>query len=111
MNQLPFFHVLAQFWDSQKHVFRFNTVELCPLLEEFEAILGSGLDSAHQIVIPPVQTSDLYSIQYHMARMFNIPLHSSFQHILGNGIAMSSLLEAVTAMDNTEAYWIRMLAF
>ena len=86
-------------------------MELCPLPEEFEAILSSGLDSACQIVVPSVQTSDLHSIQYQMARMFNIPPQSSVQHILGNGIAMSSLLEAVTAIDNTEAYWLWMLAF
>ena len=60
----PFLHVLAQFWDSQKHIFKFNTVELCPLQEEFEAIIGSRLDFTCQIVIPPVQTPDLHSIQY-----------------------------------------------
>ena len=79
--------------------------------EEFEAILGSRLDSIRQIAVPPVQTPDLHSVQYHMARMFNIPPQSSFQHILRNGIAMSSLLEAVMAMDNIEAYWIWILAF
>ena len=86
-------------------------MELCPLPEEFEAILGSRLDSSYKIIVPPVQTSDLHSIQYQMARMFNILPHSSFQYILGNGISMSSLLEAVTAINNTEAYWLRMLAF
>ena len=79
--------------------------------EEFEAILGSSLDSVRQIAVPLVQTPDLHSIQYHMARIFNILPQSSFQHILGNGIAVSFFLEAATAMDNTEAYWIRMLAF
>ena len=85
-------------------------MELCPLPEDFKAILGSRLDSACQIAIPPVQTPDLHSIQHQMARMFNIPPQSSFQHILGNGIVMSSILEAVMAMDNTKAYWLRMLA-
>ena len=79
-------------------------MELCPLPEEFEIILGSRLDFAYQIIIPLVQTPDLYSIQYQMARIFNIPPQSSFQHILGNGIVMSSLLEAIMAIDNTEAY-------
>ena len=60
----PFLHVLSQFWDSQKHVFRLNMVELCPLPEEFEAILGSRLDSARQIAVPLVQTPDLHLIQY-----------------------------------------------
>ena len=58
----PFLHILAQFWDPQKHVFRFNMVELCPLPEEFEAIIGSRLDSACQIVSPAVQAPDLHLI-------------------------------------------------
>ena len=29
-----------KFWDPEDHVFRFNTVELCPTIEEFSAILG-----------------------------------------------------------------------
>ena len=67
----PFFHVVAEFWDPKDHVFRFNTVEICPLPEEFEAILGSQSDSACQIVIPLLKTLDLHSIQYQMARMFS----------------------------------------
>ena len=86
-------------------------MELCPLPKEFEAILGSRLDSACQIAVPKVQTPDLHSIQYQMARMLNFPPQSSLQHIFGNEIAMSSLLEVVMAIDNTEAYWLRMLAF
>lgn len=107
----PFLHVLAEFWDSQKHVFRFNNVELCPLPEEFAAILGSQLDSARQIVIPSVGSPDLHFMQYQMARMFNLPPQSSLQHILGTDLLMDSLLEAMTAMDNTEMCRSRMLAF
>ena len=81
------------------------------MLEEFEAILGFRLDSARQIAVPPVQTPDLHSIQYQMARMFNVPPQSSFQHVFGNKIAMGSLLEAVMATNNAEAHWLRMLAF
>ena len=31
---------VVKFWDPEDHVFRFNTVELCPTIEEFSAILG-----------------------------------------------------------------------
>ena len=48
----PLLHTLAQFWDAQKHIFWFGTVELCPLLEEFEALLGYNLDPACQLAIP-----------------------------------------------------------
>ena len=67
----PFLHVAAEFWDSKDHIFRFNTVELCPLTKEFKAILGSQLDSVCQIATPSFEIPDLYFIQYQMARMFN----------------------------------------
>ena len=60
----PFLHVLTKFWDSKDHIFRLNTVELCPLPEEFEAILGSQSDYACQIVTSPFEIPDLYFIQY-----------------------------------------------
>ena len=107
----PFLHVLAQFWDSQKPVCRFNTVELCPLPEEFEAILGSRLDSARLIAVPSAQIPDLHLIQYRMARMFNLSPQLSLQYIFGNEIGMGSLIEAVTSTDDKEARWPRMLAF
>ena len=58
----PFLHVVAEFWDSKDHVFRFNTVEICPLPEEFEAILGLQSDSTCQIVTPSFEIPDLHSI-------------------------------------------------
>ena len=86
-------------------------MELCPLPEEFKAIIGSRLDSICQIVILSVQTPNLHSIQFQIARMFNIPPQSSLQHVFGNEIAMSSLLEAIMATNNIEVYWLRILAF
>ena len=35
-----FLHAAVTFWDTEDHVFRFNTAELCPTIEEFSAILG-----------------------------------------------------------------------
>ena len=34
-----FLHAAATFWDTRDHVFIFNGQELCPLIEEFTAIL------------------------------------------------------------------------
>ena len=39
------------FWDTQDHVFIFNGQELCPLIEEFTAILGCSLDSTIMIIL------------------------------------------------------------
>ena len=35
-----FLHAAVKFWDPEDHVFQFNTVELCPTIEEFSAIFG-----------------------------------------------------------------------
>ena len=35
-----FLRVAMKFWDPKDRVFRFNTVEFCPTIEKFFAILG-----------------------------------------------------------------------
>ena len=106
----PFLHVVAEFWDPKDHVFRFNTVEICPLPEEFEAILGSQSDSACQITTPSFEILNLHSIQYQMARMFSFSPQTSLQHVSGAVITISSLLNSVVAIDESEVYWPRLLA-
>ena len=45
-------HAATTFWDTKDHVFRFNGQELCPLIEEFAAILGCSLESTTMIALP-----------------------------------------------------------
>ena len=106
----PFLHVVAEFWDSKNHIFRFNTVELCPLPEEFEAILGSQSDSACQIAIPPLEIPDSHLIQYHMARMFNFSPQTSFNYLSGAEINMNSLLDSMMTTDKSKVHWPRLIA-
>lgn len=105
-----FLHVLVQFWDPQKHVFRFNAIELSPLPEEFEAILGCQLDSSCQIAVPPLRVPDMHSIQLQMARMFDLAPQFSLRHIFNNEVLTNSLLEVVVSVDNKEIHWSRMMA-
>ena len=44
-------HTAVTFWDTRDHVFRFNGQELCPMIEEFAAILGCSLDSITMIAL------------------------------------------------------------
>ena len=37
-----FLCIAMKFWDPKDHVFWFDTIELCPTIEEFSAILGYG---------------------------------------------------------------------
>ena len=110
MINYPFLYVVAKFWDSKDHVFRFNTVELCPLPEKFEAILGSQSDSTCQIVIPPFEIPSLHLIQYQMARIFNFSPQTSLHYLSGAEINMNSLLGSVMATDKSEVHWPRLLA-
>ena len=44
-------HATGNFWDTRDHIFRFNGQELCPVIEEFAAILGCSLDSTTMIAL------------------------------------------------------------
>ena len=46
-----FLKAAMSFWDPQNHVFNFNGRELCPLPEEFSAILGIYLPSPAPLVL------------------------------------------------------------
>ena len=100
----PFLHVVAEFWNPKDHIFIFNMVEICPLPEEFEAILGSQSDSVCQIATPSFEIPDLHSIQYQMARMFSFSPQTSLQHVSSAAIVMSSLLNSVVAIDRSKVY-------
>ena len=47
-----FLKAAASFWDPQNHIFNFNGRELCPLSEEFSAILGVYLPPPTSLVLP-----------------------------------------------------------
>ena len=55
-----FIRACLMFWDLEAHVFRFRASleELCPTLEEFSALLGSGPDAA--LATPTVSPSEGY---------------------------------------------------
>lgn len=47
-----FIKAACSFWDSQDHVFRFQGQELCPLPEEFAAILAVSFSSTALMALP-----------------------------------------------------------
>ena len=49
-----------QCWVPKLHVFRFGSQEICPLFEEFSAILHS--DPYADLIVPPVQTGYVQDI-------------------------------------------------
>ena len=68
------------------------------------------MDYACQIVILQVRTLDLHSIQYQMARLFNLSPQSSLRHIFGYKVVVGSFLEVIVGVDRKEVFWPRMIA-
>ena len=67
-------HAAATFWDTKDHVFRFNGQELCPLIEEFVAILGCLLDSTAMITLPNLDVH----IPHKLISFFDIPQNNIY---------------------------------
>ena len=80
-----FLNAAANFWDPVDHVFRFNGYEICPLYEEFAAIMDTKCSSRDNIVqiIPnrlfSQELSDLVQLPFDTCRALVtddfIPLH------------------------------------
>ena len=106
----PFLHTLAQFWDVQKHVFRFGTVELCPLPEEFEALLGYNLDPTCQLAIPRLRSPDPHTIQYQLRMLYGQSSRISAGSIINSEIQLESLIEILLDIGTAEVHWPRAMA-
>ena len=71
-------HATATFWNPKDHVFRFNSQELCPLIEEFAAILGCSLDSTAMITLPDLDMQ----IPHKLIVFFDMPPDDIYSSLL-----------------------------
>ena len=105
---IPFLHAAATFWDTQDHVFRFNGQELCPLVEEFAAILGCLLDSTAMITLPDLNMQ----IPHKLISFFDMPSDAIYSSLLPSGsMNLSSLINACETKDMSNPAWIRTVSF
>ena len=74
------------------------------MLEEFKALLGCHLDSTCQLAILNLGVSDPHSIQYQMARMFNLLPQSSAHLILYSEIELESFLKIFLEINKGELH-------
>ena len=89
-------YAAATFWDTQDHVFRLNGQELCPLIEEFAAILGCSLDSTAMIALPDL---DMH-IPHKLISYFDMPPDDIYSSLLPSGlISLSSLITVCETKD------------
>ena len=101
-------HAAATFWDPKDHVFRFNSQELCPLIEEFAAILGCSLDSTAMIALPDLDIQ----IPHKLIAFFDMPPDDIYSSLLSSGLMnLSSLITACEIRNKNNPAWIRTVSF
>ena len=89
-------HAVATFWDTRDHVFRFNGQELCPLIEEFSAIVGCSLDSTAMIALPDMDMQ----IPHKLIAFFDMPPNDIYSSLLlSETMNLSSLIIACETKD------------
>ena len=103
-----FLHAATTFWDTQDHVFRFHGQELCPLIEEFAAILGYSLDSTAMIILPDLNMQ----IPHKLVAFFYMSPDDIYSSLLPSGaLNLSSLITACEKKDKNTPAWIRTVSF
>ena len=103
-----FLHAVTSFWDTKDHVFRFNSQELCPLIEEFAAILGCSLDSTAIIALPDLDVQLLDKL----IAFFDMPPDDIYLYLFpSETMNLSSLIIACKTKDKDNAAWIRTVSF
>ena len=102
-----FLDAALEFWDRRLHVFRFSHIELCPLFEEFGAILGTPSVRLEMLAFSPLQPPPVtvlagyldYSPQ-RIATMFQGPT-----------CTMEQVLGWIQEKDPGSPYRYRLIAF
>ena len=103
-----FLYAAATFWDTRDHVFRFNGQKLCPLIEEFTAILGCSLDSTAIISLPDLDIHILHKL----ITFFDMPPDDIYSSLLPFGlINLSSLITTCEINDKNNPAWTRTVSF
>ena len=103
-----FLHAAVTFWDIKDHVFIFNGQELCPLIEEFAAVLGCSLGSTTMIALPELDVQ----IPNKLITFFDLPSDDIYLCLFPFGtIKLSSLITAYETKDKDNPAWVRTVSF
>ena len=102
-----FLHCAAQYWSPGDHVSRFHTSEICPLPEEFAAILGKNYHSTASMAIPSLDLS----FPSFMVQLFDLPPSTLLQCSIGNKMILQELLKHGKTKVSGSPSWRRILSF
>ena len=81
-------------------MFRFNGQELCPLIEEFVAIMGCSVDSTIMIALPNLGMQ----LSNNLIAFFNMPPNDIYLYLFPSGtMNLSSLITACETKDKDNA--------
>ena len=101
-------HAAVTFWDTRDYIFRSNGQELCPLIEEFTAILGCSLNSTAIITLPDMDMQ----IPHKLISFFDMSPDDIYSSLLPSGLMnLSSLITACETKDKNNPAWIRTISF
>ena len=101
-------HAAVTFWDTRDHIFRLNGQELCPIIEEFAAIMGCPLDSTVMITLPDLNMQ----IPHKLISFFDMSPDNIYSSLLPSGsMNLHSVITACKTKDKTNPAWIRTVSF
>ena len=100
-------HAASDCWSINHHVFRFNGVELCPLFEEFEGILGKPYHSNATVALPAAYNRTPESL----AGFFGVTLDHLLPCMEGQSLLTLPLLKLGNSKPKGCKSWQRIVSF
>jgi hypothetical protein len=95
---LPLLRAASNFWDHTRHVFLFNRCELCPMMEEFGAIMG--LSNFNHILLPP-KHADIVPL---LDEVLSIPYRLGSSWSKNDGFDLHALIDHFSKVVDEECY-------
>jgi hypothetical protein len=93
---LPLIRAASDLWDHTRHVFHFNRCELCPMMEEFGAIMG--ISNFDQILLPPTHSDPILLLD----EVLSIPCRLGSSWSMNDGLVVTVLASFFLTGDFSE---------
>uniref|UniRef100_A0A2N9J1Z5 Uncharacterized protein n=1 Tax=Fagus sylvatica TaxID=28930 RepID=A0A2N9J1Z5_FAGSY len=95
---LPLLRVASDFWDHTRHVFSFNRCELCPIMEEFGAIMG--ISNFNQMLLPPKHVDPILFLD----EVLSMPYKPGSSWSMNDGFDLHALVDHFSEVVDEECY-------
>uniref|UniRef100_A0A2N9GUC3 Aminotransferase-like plant mobile domain-containing protein n=1 Tax=Fagus sylvatica TaxID=28930 RepID=A0A2N9GUC3_FAGSY len=95
---LPLLQTASDFWDHTRHVFSFNRCELCPIMEEFGAIMG--ISNFNQMLLPPKHADPILLLD----EVLIMPYKPGSSWSMNDGFDLHALVDHFFEVVDEECY-------